>query len=69
MSRYCFKWLDTSLPKHKREGRVFTFEMKDVPEKYRASVETAKEWARRVLSNKYDIPEKEIYFRGWGIMK
>jgi len=64
--RYYYKWSDTSLPKHKRVGRLFTFEMKDVPDKYRTSLVVAKEWARGVLSSKYNIPEKHIYFREWG---
>ena len=69
MARYYYKWSDTSLPKHKREGRMFTFEMKDVPMKYRTDMKSAQEWARGVLSSKYDIPEKKIYFREWGSLK
>ena len=41
----------------------------DVPMKYRTSMETAKEWARGVLSSKYGVPEKNIYFGEWGSLK
>ena len=69
MTRYYFKWIDTRLPKHKRESRIFTFEWKEVPEKYRLSQDAARPWAAGILSSKYDIPEKKIYFREWGSLK
>jgi len=57
-TKYLIIWYDRR--QKPRKKRRFSFTIKVVPDKYRTSYKTCMVWAKRYLSQKYEIPLEKV---------
>lgn len=57
-TKYLIVWYDRR--QKPRKKRRFSFSIKVVPDKYRTSFKTCMAWAKRHLSQKYEIPLDKV---------